>query len=259
MKPLTLLLLTALAIVGFPSMAADKEPVVKILRPNGLLNGKVSIDGLCGTYNVDEEFPNNRFIRISGLEVYVSRVMISKGADNTLNISLQLPSWLKMPTQNDLQVSITGPKLTSLTLTNGSDIAVQGFYSTPQSLSLNVKGKSHLLFNNPIETSTVTATVSAGSKFIINTVQSAEMNLTLNENSQGYIGGATMINSLNINATGGSTAYTTNIIVDKADYNATDMSQIGYYVKPKSLVRHTTRGGIIKQSNDMPQVKGLFK
>ncbi|MDE5850851.1 MAG: hypothetical protein K2H38_11970, partial [Muribaculaceae bacterium] len=82
MKPLTLLLLTALAIVGFPSMAADKEPVVKILRPNGLLNGKVSIDGLCGTYNVDEEFPNNRFVRITGLKVYVSRVMISTGPDN---------------------------------------------------------------------------------------------------------------------------------------------------------------------------------
>ncbi|MDE7345351.1 MAG: DUF2807 domain-containing protein [Muribaculaceae bacterium] len=259
MKPLTLLLFTALAIVGFPSMAADTEPVVKTMKLNGILNGKVSIDRLCGTYNVDEEFPNNRFIRITGLEVYVSRVMISKGADNTLNISLQLPSWLKMPTQNDLQVSITGPKLTSMTLTNGSDIAVQGFYSAPQSLCLNVKGKSHLLFNNPIETSTVTATVSAGSTFIINTVKSAEMNLTLNENSQGYIGGASMINFLNINATGGSTAYTTNIIVYKADFNATDMSQIGYYVKPKSLVRHTTRGGIIKQSNDMPQVKGLFK
>ena len=259
MKPLTLSLFTALAIAGIPAIAADKEPVVKILRPNGLFNGKVSIDGLCGTYNVNEEFPNNRFIRISGLDVYVSRVMISKGADNTLNISLKLPSWLKMPSQKDLQVSITGPKLTSLTLTNGSDIAIQGFYSTPQSLSLNVKGKSHLLFNNPIETSTVTATVSAGSTFIINAVQSAEMNLTLNENSQGYIGGGSLIKTLNINATGGSTAYTTNIIVDKADYNATDMSQIGYYVKPKSIVRHTTRGGIIKQSNDIPQVKGLFK
>ena len=259
MKPLTLLLFTALAIVGFPSMAADKEPVVKTMRLNGIIDGKVSIDGLCGTYYVDEEFPNNRFIRITGLEVYVSRVKISKGEDNTLNISLQLPSWLKMPSQNDLQVSITGPKLTSLTLTNGSDIAVQGFYSTPASLSVNVKGKSHLLFNNPVKTSTVTATVSSSSTFIINSVQAAEMNLTLSENSQGYVGGGSMIKSLNINAAGGSTAYTTNIIVDEADYNATDMSQIGYYVKPKSLVSHSTRGGIIKQSNDMPQVKGLFK
>lgn len=259
MKPLTLLLFTALAIVVFPSMAADKEPVVKTMRLNGILNGKVSIDGLCGTYNVDEEFPNNRFIKITGLEVYVSRVMISKEADNTLNISLQLPSWLKIPTQNDLQVSITGPKLTSMTLTNGSDIAVQGFYSTPKSLSLNVKRKSHLLFNNPIETSTVTATVSSGSLFTINAVQADEMNLTIGENSQGYIGGGSLIKTLKINATGGSTAYTTNIIVYRADFNATDMSQIGYYAKPKSLVRHTTRGGIIKQSNDMPQVKGLFK
>lgn len=259
MKPLTLLLFTALAIAGFPTMAADKEPVVKTMRLNGILNGKVSIDGLCGTYYVDEEFPDNRFMRISGLEVYVSRVMISKGADNTLNISLQLPSWLKMPTQNDLQVSITGPKLTSLTLTNGSDIDVQGFYSIPPSLSLNVKGKSHLLFNNPINTSAVTAAVSSSSTFTINAIQAVEMNLTLSENSQAYIGGASIINSLNINATGGSTAFTTNIIVDKADFNATDMSQIGYYVKPKSLVRHITRGGIIKQSNDVPQVKGLFK
>ncbi|MDE5813694.1 MAG: DUF2807 domain-containing protein [Muribaculaceae bacterium] len=259
MKPLTLLLFLALAIVGFPSMAADKEPIVKTMRLNGILNGKVSIDGLCGTYNVDEEFPNNRFIRISGLGVYVSRVMISKGADNTLNISLQLPSWLKMPTENDLQVSITGPKLTYLTLSNGSDIAVQGFYSTPESLSLNVKGKSHLLFNNPINTSTVTATVSSGSTFIINAVQADEMKMTLGENSQGYIGGGTLIKTLNINATGGSTAFTTNIIVDKADFNATDLSQIGYYVKPKSLVSHTNRGGIIKQSQDVPEVKGLFK
>ena len=259
MKPLTLLLFTALTIVGCPSMAADKEPVVKTMRLDGIIDGKISIEGLCGTYNVDEEFPNNRFIRITGLEVYVSRVTISKAADNTLNISLQLPSWLKMPTQNDLQVSITGPKLTSLTLTNGSDIAVQGFYSTPTSLSINVKGKSNLLFNNPVNTSTVNATVSSGSTFTINSVQAAEMNLTLSENSQGYIGGGSIIKALNINATGGSTAYTTNIIVNKADYNATDMCQIGYYVKPKSLVSHTTRGGIIKQSNDIPQVKGLFK
>ena len=258
MKPLTLSLFTALAIAGIPAIAADKEPVVKTLRPVGIFNGKVNIDRLCGTYFVEEEFTNNRFIRITGLEVYVSRVMISKDADNTLNISLQLPSWLKMPTKNDLQVSITGPKLTSLTLTNGSDIAVQGFYSTPPSLSLNVKGKSHLLFNNPIKTSTVTATVSSGSTLTINAVQSAEMNLILSENSQGFIGGASIINSLNINATGSSSVYTTDIIVDKADYNATDMSQIGYYVKPESLVRHTTRGGIIKQSNDVPQVKGLF-
>lgn len=259
MKLSTLLLISVWALSGIPGMAADKEPVVKVMRPHGLFNGKVSIDGLCGTYYVDEEFPDNRFIRISGLEVYVSRVMISKGSDNTLNISLQLPSWLKMPTNNDLQVSITGPKLTSLTLSNGSDIAVQGFYSTPQSLSINVKGKSHLLFNNPIKTSTVTVAVSSSSTFTINAVQSTEMNLTLNENSQGYIGGASIINSLNINAAGGSTAFTTNIIVDKADFNATDMSQIGYNVKPKSLVRHTIRGGIIKQSNDVPQIKGLFK
>lgn len=257
MKPLTLLLFTALAIVGFPSMAADKEPVVKTMRLNGILNGKISIDGLCGTYNVTEEFPDNRFIRITGLEVYVSRVMISKGADNTLNISLQLPSWLKMPTQNDLQVSITGPKLTSLTLSNGSDIAVQGFYSTPQSLSLNVKGKSHLLFNNPVETSTVTANVSSSSTFTINAVIANEMNMTLSENSKGYIRSFT-ISSLNIDASGGSTAFVYETIVDKADFKATDMSHIVYNWKPKSLVDKATRGGIIKQSNDIPKEKGLL-
>lgn len=258
MKPLTLLLFTALAIAGFPSMAADKEPVVKTMRLNGILNGKVSIDGLCGTYYVDEEFPDNRFIRITGLEVYVSRVMISKGSDNTLNISLQLPSWLKMPTQNDLQVSITGPKLTSLTLSNGSDIAVQGFYSTPPSLSLNVRGKSHLLFNNPIKTSTVTAIVASGSTFTINAVAASEMNMTLSENSQGYIGGASEITDLKVNASGGSTAFIYETIVEKADYNATDMSNIGYNVKPKSLVCKATRGGIIKQTNDVPQEKGFL-
>ena len=257
MKPSILLLAAALAAAGFPVMAADKEPVEKTLRLNGMIKGDVSIDGLCGTYYVDEEFPANRFVRITGLNVYVSCVMISTGPDNMLNISLQLPSWLKMPTKNDLQISITGPKLTSLTLSNGSDIAVQGFYSTPQSLSLNVKGKSHLLFNNPVKTSTVTATVSSGSTFTINAVQAAEMNLNLGENSQGYIGGGSIIHTLNINATGGSTAYISNIIVDKADFNATDMSQIGYYVKPKSFVRHSTRGGIIKQSNKIPQEKGL--
>lgn len=258
MKPTTLLLAAALAMAELPVMAADTEPVDKTIRLNGLIDGKVSIDGLCGTYYVDEEFPDIRFIRITGLEVYVSRVMISKDSDNTLNISLKLPSWLKMPTQNDLQVSITGPKLVSLTLSNRSDISVQGFHSTPQSLSLNVKGKSHLLFNNPVSTSTVTATVSSESTFTINAVQSAEMNLTLSENSQGYVGAASIINSLNINATGGSTAYISDIIVRKADFNATDMSQIGYYVKPNSLSRHSSRGGIIKQSNDIPQGKGLL-
>ncbi len=258
MKPSTLLLAAALAIVELPVMAADTEPVNKTIKLDGLIDGKVSIDGLCGTYYVDEEFPDNRFIRITGLEVYVSRVMISKDSDNTLNISLKLPSWLKMPTQDDLQVSITGPKLVSLTLSNRSDISVQGFHSNPQSLSLNVKGKSHLLFNNPVSTSTVTATVSSGSTFTINVVQSAEMNLTLSENSQGYIGAASIINSLNINATGGSTAYISDIIVRRADFNATDMSQIGYYVKPKLLIRHSSRGGIIKQSNDIPQGKGLL-
>lgn len=259
MKPSNLLLAAVLAIAELPVMAADTETVNKTIRLNGLINGKVSIDGLCGTYYVNEEFPENRFIRITGLEVYVSHVMISKDSDNTLNISLILPSWLKMPTQDDLQVSITGPKLTSLTLSNRSDISVQGFQSTPQSLNLNVKGKSHLLFNNPINTSTVTATVSSGSIFTINAVQSAEMNLTLSENSQGYIGAASIINSLNINATGGSTAYISdNLIVRKADFKATDMSQIGYYVKPNSLSRHSSRGGIIKQSNNKPQGKGLL-
>lgn len=258
MKLSTLLLAAALAIAELPAMAADTKPVDKTIKLNGLIDGKVSIDGLCGTYYVDEEFPDNRFIRITGLEVYVSRVMISKDSDNTLNIYLRLPSWLKMPTQKDLQVSITGPKLVSLTLLNGSDISVQGFYSTPQSLSLNVKGKSHLLFNNPVSTSTVTATVSSGSTLTINAVQSAEMNLTLSENSQGYIGGPSSITNLNINATGGSTAYISKIIVKKADFNATDMSQIGYYIKPNSLTRHSSRGGIIKQSNDIPQGKGLL-
>ena len=258
MKPSTLLLAAALAIAELPVMAADTEPVNKTIKLNGLIDGTVSIDGLCGTYYVDEEFPDNRFIRITGLEVYVSRVMISKDSDNTLNISLKLPSWLKTPTQDDLQVWITGPKLVSLTVSNRSDISVQGFHSTPQLLNLNVKGKSHLLFNNPVSTSTVTATVSSGSSFTINVVQSAEMNLTLSENSQGYIGAASIINSLNINATGGSTAYISDIIVRKADLYATDMSQIGYYVKPKSLSCHSSRGGIIKQSNNIPQGKGLL-
>lgn len=73
------------------------------------------------------------------------------------------------------------------------------------------------------------------------------MNMTLSENSQGYIGGAGEITHLNINATGGSTAFVYETIVKKADFNATDMSHIGYNFKPKSLVRKATRGGVIKQ------------
>ncbi len=243
------MLLSALAISGFTASAADNESVVKRMSLNGMINGNVCIDGLSGTYYVDEDFPDNHFLRITGLEVYVSRVHISMGADKTLSISLSLPSWLKMPTGDDLQVSITGPKLSSLTLSKGSDISVQGFYYAPKSLNLMVKGKSHLLFNIPVKTQSVSATVSSGSTLTINATQADVMNMTLSENSEGNIR-ESLISGLTIDANGGSTANVVNSYVKKANFNASDMSLIGYNLKPKSIATHTTRGGMVRLTED---------
>lgn len=258
MKQSSLMLFLAIAVSWLPAAAVEPEPVTKVISLNGIINGNVCIEGLAGTYQVDEDFPDSRHIRITGREVYVSRVIISQTAD-TLNISLNLPSWLKVPGPSDLQVSVTGPELTSLTLSKGSDIAVQGFYSTPRSLTLNVRGKSCLLFNNPVKTATINVGVSGGSTFTINAAQAEDMTMTLSENSQGYIGGASVFTRLTVNASGASKAFVTKTVADNIDFYATDMSEIGYDIKAdKSMRVKNLRGGIIKQSNEIPQKKGLL-
>lgn len=252
------MLFLAMAVSWLHAAAAEPERVTKVISLNGIINGNVCIEGVAGTYHVDEDFPDNSHIWITGLEVYVSRVTISQKAD-TLNVSLNLPSWLKVPGQTDLQVSVTGPKLTSLTLSKGSNIAVQGFYSTPPSLTLNVRGKSHLLFNNPVKTATINAGVSGGSTFTINAAQADDMTMTLSENSQGYIGGACIFKNLTVNASGASKAFVTKTVADNIDFYATDMSEIGYDIKAdKSMRVKNLRGGIIKRSNEIPQEKGLL-
>ena len=255
--PISLLFL-ALAVSGSPAMAADSAPVTKVIILKGIANGKVCIEGLAGTYHVDEDFPDNRHISITGREVYVTRVNISQSADSTLNISVNLPSWLKTPTNSDLQVSISGSELTSLTLSRGSDIEVEGLSSTPRSLAINVKGRSRLLFNSPVKTSAITASVSTGSILTINRAKADNITMTLSENSQGYISGATVIAKLLIKASGGSTAFVANSSVNAADFDATDMSRIDYNIKPRIFIQHSTRGGLIKRSNEIPKDKGLL-
>lgn len=254
MKPTSVnLLLTALLLTVLSVNASEPEPVSKVIGLRGMLVGKLNVEGISGTYYVDEEFPDNHKIRITGREVYVSRVTLSENSDSTLSVYINLPSWLKTPSPADLEISVTGPPLTSLSISKGSNFDVQGFYSKPQSLALTVKGKSRLLFNNPVGTSEVTANVSSGSALTILHVQAQSMALTLTDNSTGLIGGGLIISRLAIDASGRSTAYVAKSVVDIADFSATDMSHIAYYSKPRKLKKHSSRGSIIDQSNEIPE------
>lgn len=253
MKLKSVNLLMVLILSALSVNAIEPEPISKVIWLDGMLVGKLNVEGISGMYYVDEEFPENCKIRITGREVYVSRVSLIQNSDSTLTVFVSLPSWLKAPSPADLEISVTGPALTSLAVSKGSNFNVQGFYSKPQSLTLTVKNKSCLLFNNPVGTSDITATVSSGSALTILHAQAQSMTLTIADNSTSLIGGASIISRLAIDASGRSTAYVAKSSVDVADFSASDMSHIGYNPKPRKLKKRDTRGSIIDLSNEIPE------